>query len=149
MSLRLIALFLLLSCSDSKVSEPNTEIGVPAFSIDAAKELLQLIDVDPRPELRIYVFIDQRLTDTVTLLTVRQSRMDPKGQFQNTFKYSKHDVFIYDYATTGSNDDMKYFETDSPVWKIMVVSSSKKAQFFLMEQLNQSTNDSTRKWSLN
>lgn len=145
---RLLPVLLLLSCSNAKVSEPLVESESTTLSTEIGNQLMEQLELDPNPELNVFVFIEQKLTRDATIMSVHQSRQLPKGGVQSAFKHKGHEVFVYSSAEQ-MGDIGIYFETDSPSWKILMILSSGEPQFYAMELLSQSTRDSNRTWSLN
>jgi hypothetical protein len=141
----IILLLILSSCSSSKKKELS---GVNSFSNEKAIELISLLEIDPRPELPVYVVIGEKLNRDVSLVTVCQSKSRSRSDFVTSFKYRGHDVFIYDLSR--EKIDQMFFDTDAPYWRIMVSSSSGSNRYFLMESLTPVVErDSAGIWRLN
>jgi len=138
-------LFLILSsCSSQK----NGLSGASNFSNEKVIELIGLLEVDPRPELPIYVVIGEKLNQDVALVTVCQSKSRSRNDFITSFKYKDHAVFVYDLSR--EKVDQMFFDTDAPYWRIMVSSSSGSNRYFLMESLTPIVEkDSAHVWRLN
>ena len=134
-----MTLLLFCSCRATK------EIQYVPFELskDSIDKIISLIEVDPRPELPLFVSRERDLMKGVTIITINQSRLaDPARYFKSKSNYRGHDVYFNNPA---DNKVPRYiYSTDSPTWQILVLNSKTSPTYYLLQPIDPPVSDTTK-----